>query len=144
VKVNSIKIKHFRGIKDSKISLNNLCCLVGENNSGKSTVLRALNAVFNYNEEVQYFLSGQHLYSKQSNPQIQITFSSANPPTDLSHLFNGNTLKLTFIFQRTKSQPSYKAKVGVKTVDVTGADLDTLKKHISFVLIEDVPYPISV
>lgn len=138
MKVTSIRIKHFRGIKDSKISLNNLCCLVGENNSGKSTVLRALNSVFNFSEESQYFLTGQHLYSRQSNPQIKITFNSSNPPSDLAHLFSNNVLKLTFIFQRTKGQPSYKAKVGAKTVDVSGSDLDTLRKHISFVLIPPV------
>jgi putative ATP-dependent endonuclease of OLD family len=37
-----IHIKHFRGIKELSLPLDDICVLVGENNSGKSTILDAL------------------------------------------------------------------------------------------------------
>ena len=46
-----MKIENFRSIKGCSINLNSLCALVGENNVGKSAVLRALNTFFNYEYE---------------------------------------------------------------------------------------------
>lgn len=48
MKIDSIKIKNFRGYKDeTKIELNDLTVFVGKNDIGKSTILEALDIFFN-------------------------------------------------------------------------------------------------
>ena len=40
--LSQIDIKNFRGIEELSLPLDDLCVLIGENNSGKSTILDAL------------------------------------------------------------------------------------------------------
>lgn len=48
VKIDSVKIKNFRGYKDeTTIELNDLTVFVGKNDIGKSTILEALDIFFN-------------------------------------------------------------------------------------------------
>ena len=42
-----IHIKNFRSCKDVKVEINSMQALVGANNAGKSTILRALDFLFN-------------------------------------------------------------------------------------------------
>lgn len=42
MKINSIEIKNFKGLKEEIFTPKSFSCLVGENNSGKSTVLQAI------------------------------------------------------------------------------------------------------
>ena len=43
--IERVAIRNFRSIKELEFRPGNLCTLIGENNSGKSTILRALNLV---------------------------------------------------------------------------------------------------
>ena len=43
--IDKIRIKNFRALKDIEINLKPVTILVGANNSGKTTLLRALNSV---------------------------------------------------------------------------------------------------
>lgn len=45
MKVRRVVIKNFRSINDLDFQPGDLCTLVGENNSGKTTIMRALNLV---------------------------------------------------------------------------------------------------
>ena len=45
MKIDRVIIKNFRSIKELDFQPGALCTLIGENNSGKSTILRALNLV---------------------------------------------------------------------------------------------------
>jgi predicted ATP-dependent endonuclease of OLD family len=45
--ITRIRIKNFRSISDSTISLNDVTVFVGDNDAGKSNILRALNLFFN-------------------------------------------------------------------------------------------------
>lgn len=48
MKIDSIKIKNFRGYKEEvKIEFNDLTVFVGKNDIGKSTILEALDVFFN-------------------------------------------------------------------------------------------------
>ena len=48
MKIHSIKIRNFRSYKNEiEIELNNLTALVGKNDIGKSTILEALDILFN-------------------------------------------------------------------------------------------------
>lgn len=48
MKILSISITNFRGISDTTtISFNDFCCIVGKNDAGKSTILKALDLFLN-------------------------------------------------------------------------------------------------
>lgn len=74
MKLRHIHIRNFRSIKECDLSIDKVMALVGENNSGKSAVLRALNAFFNFEEEEADFINGKHLYSAKTKPVIRLTF----------------------------------------------------------------------
>lgn len=48
MKLTKIRIEKFRAIREAEICVGTELALVGQNSSGKSSVLRALNAFFNY------------------------------------------------------------------------------------------------
>lgn len=51
MKLRKININKFRSIERVKLNLNEINAIVGQNNSGKSAIIRALNRFFNYNQE---------------------------------------------------------------------------------------------
>lgn len=75
MKLTCLKLHHFRGIKNASITVGSIAAFVGENNSGKSSALRALNAFFHPNDELKHFESLSHLYSNNSTAKISLTFS---------------------------------------------------------------------
>ena len=52
MKLAKIHIKNFRSIQNSEIRFDEITALVGENNAGKSAILRAINAIFNWNNHI--------------------------------------------------------------------------------------------
>lgn len=57
MRIRSINIKRFRSIKEASFEMKDITAIVGENNAGKTGVLRALNSVFNFDEEKNFFLT---------------------------------------------------------------------------------------
>ena len=76
MKIKEISIKHFRGIKDLKIKLNNFTVLIGKNGVGKSSILHALN----FFKEPKYSLRIEDYYNKDSSRSIEVSLTF----TDLS------------------------------------------------------------
>lgn len=58
LKLVKTNITNFRSIKNCTVINDKISALVGENNSGKSAVLRALNSFFNYEQEENNFWNG--------------------------------------------------------------------------------------
>jgi putative ATP-dependent endonuclease of the OLD family len=75
MKIEHVYIHKFRSIESASILVGDVCAIVGENNSGKSSVLRAINAVLNPASELEAFRNNEHHYSPQSKPRIEIRFS---------------------------------------------------------------------
>lgn len=76
--LSTLQIQNFRGIRNLRLELDDVCVLIGENNAGKSTVLDALricltrsftrkSAVF---DEYDYFLDGSTADPKNAPPII--------------------------------------------------------------------------
>ena len=87
--LTELKIRNFRGIEELTLQLDNLCVLIGENNSGKSTILDALRicltrplmrraAVF---EEYDYHLPNSASEPSKTDP-IEITLMFAEREED--------------------------------------------------------------
>lgn len=74
--LTKVQIRRFRSIEKCDIRINSVSALVGENNVGKSTLLRALNAFFNLEQERPYFFDSSHEYSPQSQSRILLVFNS--------------------------------------------------------------------
>ena len=62
-RVARLRIEKFRAIGSAEIESGDMVALVGQNGAGKSSVLRALNAFFNFEAERDAFKVGLHRYS---------------------------------------------------------------------------------
>ena len=84
MRVARIELRKFRSIEKCIVYPQDIWCLVGENNSGKSAILRALNSFFNLDEEKEEFLEGSHQYTQASWPQVWLDFSDVPVDSKLS------------------------------------------------------------
>ena len=75
MRIDEVQIEKFRAFKKCSIRLNDINAIVGENNSGKTAILKALNAFFHFDEELINFVLHAHQYTKSAKTKIQITFS---------------------------------------------------------------------
>lgn len=136
MKIHSIQIQKFRSINDSTIVFKQILALVGANNVGKSHVLRALNAFFNFNEEREFFLNEAHLYSKKSRPRITVTFDEISEEDAIAedYLYNGKLI-IKFTYRWDRKNPSYEV---IKGTEKKAIDIDTFKQiteHFTYVYI---------
>ena len=46
--LSEVSIDFFRSIKECRIRFNEITAIIGENNAGKTALLRAINSVFNF------------------------------------------------------------------------------------------------
>lgn len=74
MKIESVRIQKFRSLDDVSISFGQVLAIVGVNNAGKSHVLRALNAFFNFQDEFSGFEHQDHAFSLKSRPKVTVTF----------------------------------------------------------------------
>jgi len=79
MRIIKVKIKNFRGIKDAELLLNNHTVLVGDNNTGKSSILEAIDLVLGPERlsrqsiiDEHDFYAGQYLGEGENTIAIQI------------------------------------------------------------------------
>lgn len=137
VKINHVLIKNFRSIENIEFSVSDRTAVVGQNSSGKSNIIRAINSFFNYEDEKEFFENGQNKYNPTSRnqPSIEITFThfptSTNSP---SWILPGQTAKIRVNFQ--KQGPVYQYyDASNKKNKFDDNDLKILKQYITFVSI---------
>ena len=87
VRITPVKIDRFRAIGSTEIELGDTVALVGQNGSGKSSILRALNAFFNFDDEKADFENGTHAYCRTMQSVIEVTIDglaadAALPPME--------------------------------------------------------------
>lgn len=132
VRVTRLKIEKFRAIGSAEIELGDTVALVGQNGAGKSSVLRALNAFFNFEEERQDFEGGRHAYTKTSQAVVEIALvglKSAGLPTTET---GGDEVRARLKF---KKAPVWECLVGNRWQSAPTNLHDVLQEHISFALV---------
>lgn len=135
MKLDQIEIHCFRSIQSAKINVGRVTSLVGSNNSGKSSILRAINAFFNYESEHACFVNGQHAYQPSSVSWVRLVFGELPKDKRLERYYEGEALKLEFRYIKKSQSPSYKFFKGSKWREFSSDALLVLKEHIAFVLI---------
>lgn len=113
MKIERINIQKFRSIDNVSIRTGQVLAIVGQNNTGKSHVLRALNSFFNFSDEQKDFLNQSHVFSSRSRPRIEIVFSDISETDQIpeNYLFS-NKLTLRFTYRWDRKTPTYEVIIG--------------------------------
>lgn len=140
MKLETIKIKNFRGYKNETIiPVSDLTAFIGKNDSGKSTVLEALEIFFN-NSLVQIEKDDLNIEADNTNIEITCVFSeypdeiiidTANPTTLIAeHLLNQDQrLEIKKVYAATVAKPKEKIFIVCNhPTTKNGEDLLTLKQ----------------
>jgi len=94
MKIKEISIKHFRGIEDLTLKLNDFTVLIGKNGVGKSSVLHALN----FFKESSYKLKVEDFYNRELDKEIKVSiiFNELNSDVRLifKHYIQNDELKV--------------------------------------------------
>lgn len=136
MKIKKVEISKFRSIETGSFDIDEILGIVGQNNSGKTAILRALNSFFNPNKELQYFLSGVNLYStNRAIPRIIISFSNTpKKPIYIPYIANG-IIKFKQEYNKNKGRLEYYVfNNGVAEIAQENL-IEELNKDVQFVLI---------
>ncbi|MBU1691599.1 MAG: AAA family ATPase [Gammaproteobacteria bacterium] len=133
MKLKTIRIEKFRAIRSSEIRVNSELALVGQNSAGKSSVLRALNAFFNFNDEKEAFDLGRHNFQKTSTAEIDLSFVETPVACTIARVtIGGDEVRVRLRFKRTDSWQVYTNGIWASVA----SDFHTeLRKFISYVYV---------
>lgn len=136
MKISRIIIKKFRSIDAADIWVSSINAIVGQNNSGKSCLLRALNAFFNYEKEELAFGSGAHSFAPRTISKIEIHFDEIDSTKVANKYIYSNKIfcELSVTLSGKGCTPVFKYKQGKDWVSDSGV-IQEIKKHIEFILI---------
>ena len=133
MKNSKIELKKFRSIEKCLIELNDLNAIVGQNNSGKSAIIRALNCFFNFKDEEINFIQGKHHYNPSSTPVITLTFIDFDP--EFEEYSDNSILQIQQSFKSSNKKAIYKYKRNGAYVNAPDTLLELINSKISFVYI---------
>jgi predicted ATP-dependent endonuclease of OLD family len=104
MRIESVRIRNFRGIKDETIKFSGYTCLVGANGAGKSTVLQALNIFFRESANVATsttLLDREDFHQCNVDDPIEVTVTfadlNAEAQQDLKHYVRNGKLIVTAV-----------------------------------------------
>lgn len=133
VRITRLKISKFRAIGSAEIELGDTLALVGQNGSGKSSILRALNAFFNFDEEKTDFENGNHAYFRTMQSVIEVTIDGLAADTALQPTVTGGSqLRAQLKFRK---QPVWNVFVAGKWQTAAPGFHEALRKQIAYALI---------
>ena len=137
MKISYLSVEHFRSIKKCQLRLNEITAIVGENNAGKTALLRALNCVFNWNEEKQCFYDNTHQYAPRTVTKITITFDDIpNKPIYQNKLYNNKLiLNFSYSYSNTRRKKSLYCVSPSGDTSIDDSFIEELKQDIDYVYI---------
>jgi energy-coupling factor transporter ATP-binding protein EcfA2 len=133
MEISKLTVEKFRAIRKSEIEFKQETALVGQNSAGKSSILRALNAFFNFEEESLAFQQGRHAFQKTTTAIITIDFTNVPSTCDLPRTDIGSdTIRARLKYKKTPALQVY------DNGDWVTASIDFLIKlseHIRYVYV---------
>ena len=137
MKIFKVEISKFRSIDKGEFHLKNLNAIVGQNNSGKSGVMRALNSFFNPNLELESYNDGTNLYSTSfSVPRIIISFNKISQDSIFTQFLINDLIKIKQEYNKTRKRLDYYIYgIDKKYKSLSEIEIQALKNEVQFVLI---------
>ncbi len=134
MKIERLIIEKFRAIRFADIAIYDLTALVGQNSSGKSSILRALNAFFNFELERDSFERNQHSFFPTAFAVIDVTFSGVPTTCTLPRVVVGGSDVRARL--RYRKQAQWQIFTAGSWTAITGQDLhEQLERYISYALV---------
>lgn len=135
MRIEEVKIKNFRSIKSATFRMNKITAVVGENNAGKTAVLRAINAVLNYMDEEMSFKNKTHQYAVRSNTYITISFVEVPDKVIYKDKIDIDKLVIKFVYKYSKDKEQYMYVKDGEEKSVDDEFMKNLYKDIKYVYI---------
>lgn len=108
MKVEKVKIANFRSIENANFHIEDIVAIVGQNNSGKSALMRALNSFFNRDKELDCYIDGANLYTtKRAIPRITIEFIDVPDKEIYNKYIREGKMTLQQEYSKKKQQLEY-------------------------------------
>ena len=138
MKISSITIKKFRSIKESSFNMKNITAIVGENNAGKTGILRALNSVFNFEDEKKFFLDKTHQYAPRNNSYIVLKMEDIPDKSEFlrKYIFN-NELTIEWMYTYSENKRKSCVFYGTQKENIQNLEnfIEELNKCLTYVYI---------
>lgn len=138
MKISSITIKKFRSIKESSFNMKNITAIVGENNAGKTGILRALNSVFNFEDEKKFFLDKTHQYAPRNNSYIVLKMENIPDKSEFlrKYIFN-NELTIEWMYTYSENKRKLCVFYGTQKENIQNLEnfIEELNKCLTYVYI---------
>ena len=135
MRITDLHIKRFRSIKDATVKFNSISALVGVNNAGKTSILRAINAVLNFSYESESFINQRHRYAPKTNSYITITFEDIPNNALYSDKVFQQKLTLQFKYTYSTNKKQYRILKGYNYESVSEDFITQLQEDLIYVYI---------
>lgn len=132
-----VSIENFRSIKKCSVYLKDLNAIIGENNAGKTALLRAINSVFNWEDEERFFLDNTHQSAPRTRTNIVLEFDKVPSKPLYEGRMNGERfcLQFTYAYGNTTRKRTLNCLVGSEKVQLDDGFLAEMKKDIDYVYV---------
>ncbi|WP_434135404.1 AAA family ATPase [Pseudomonas luteola] len=134
MEIKTLEIRKFRSIDSCFISFNKINAIVGQNNSGKSAIIRAMNAFFNKDQEEINFIQGKHAYTPNSQPKITATFSNFQN-NDVTQYCHGGVLTIQMQYYPSSKKIIYRYKKANEFSTAPQELIDLVSASIAFIYV---------
>ncbi len=138
MKISSITIKKFRSIKESSFNMKKITAIVGKNNAGKTGILRALNSVFNFEDEKKFFLDKTHQYAPRNNSYIMLKMEDIPAKSEFlrKYIFN-NELTIEWMYSYSENKRKLCVFNGTQKENIQNLEnfIEELNKCLTYVYI---------
>lgn len=135
MKIKSIHIEKFRSIQKADINFSDVNAIVGENNTGKTSILLALNAFFNFRDEKIRFENQTHRYAARMNTYITVTFSDVSGILEFQNYVLNDELNIQFQYSYSENKKSYYYIKNSTKVSVDDGITDIIKNYLIYIYV---------
>lgn len=138
MRIRSVDIKRFRSIKETSFEMKDITAIVGENNAGKTGILRALNSVFNFEDEKQFFLDKTHQYAPRNNSYIVLKIRDIPTKSEFLRKYISNdelTIKWMYSYSKNKRKLCVVKGNHEERIQSLESFIEELNKYLTYVYI---------